>query len=451
MPPTALSLAWIEEHFIQKGVRMVSFAGSSRGVSVDLSAERWSYITRIMPLGDSITSGYKSSSEWGYRGPLWSKFYGQGSAIDFVGRYQDGPSSFLDPDHQGVIGETADGLVPLIPDLMTRYKPDVVLLMIGSSDIGDVGESPAQLRGEMKQILDQIAAKLPKTTVFVSTLTPLASDQPGSDQIAAANTEIRAVVADAAKKGQHVKLVEQKLTEADLIDGIHPNAGGYEKIAQAWYSAVTHDLPTRGGTPGGHPVALSSSEKNISGSEAGDWLTGDTGINQISGRGGNDIIRGNSGNDRLDGGSGIDSLNGGSGHDFLYGSSGNDRLIGWTGNDTLQGGTGQDLLTGSSGDDTFLFVGVRESGTGSSTRDVILDFRDGDTVDLSRIDASSKTAGNQAFHTVAHFTGSSGQLRWEKSGSGFLVSGDVNGDRNADFSIQVNTTLSKLHSWDFKF
>jgi lysophospholipase L1-like esterase len=120
-----------------------------------------------MPLGDSITSGFKSSSEWGYRGPLWNKFSGQGLAIDYVGRYQDGPSSFVDPDHQGVIWETADGLIPLIPDLMTRYKPDIVLLMIGSNDISDGGETPSQLHSEMKQILDRIVSKLPKTTVLV--------------------------------------------------------------------------------------------------------------------------------------------------------------------------------------------------------------------------------------------------------------------------------------------
>ena len=411
---------------------MVSFAGSSRGVSVDLSADRWSYVTRIMPLGDSITSGFNSSPGWGYRGPLWSKFSEHNLAIDYVGRYRDGPSSFLDPDHQGALGLTADGLIPLVPGLMTQYRPDIVLLMIGSNDISEAGDTPSQLRGEMKQILDRIASKLPSTTVFVSTITPLASDQPGSNLIAAANKEIRALVAEASRKGQHVELVEQKLTVSDLVDGVHPDAGGHAKLAQAWYSAITHELPARGGTPGGHPVALSPLERNISGSEATDRLAGDSLSNTISGRGGNDVILGRDGNDRLDGGGGVDSLKGGAG------------------NDVLLGGTGRDLLRGESGNDRFDFNSIRETGTTSSTRDVILDFRHGDVIDLSSIDANTRASGNQSFRNVSDFTGSAGQLTREKSGSGFLVSGDVNGDGNADFTIQVNTTLSVLHSYDFK-
>ena len=103
-----------------------------------------------------------------------------------------------------------------------------------------------------------------------------------------------------------------------------------------------------------------------------------------------------------------------------------------------------------SGNDRFDFNSIRESGTTSGARDVILDFRHGDKVDLSSIDARTQASGNQSFRIVSDFTGSAGQLTWDKSGSGFLVSGDVNGDGNADFSIQVNTTLSVLRSYDFK-
>jgi lysophospholipase L1-like esterase len=429
---------------------MVSFAGSSRGVSVDLATYRWSYVTRIMPLGDSITSGFNSPPDWGYRGPLWNKFHERGLAIDYVGGFQDGPSSFPDQDHQGGLGQTADGLIPLIPGLMTKYKPDVVLLMIGSNDISEAGDSPAQLRGEMKQILDRIASKLPSTTVFVSTITPLASDQPGSNLIPAANREIRALVADAARRGQDVELVEPKLTVSDLVDGVHPDAGGHAKLAQAWYSAISGELPARGGTPGGNPVSISSLERNISGSEATDRLSGNHLSNTISGRGGNDVVLGRDGNDRLDGGSGVDSLSGGDGGDALYGSGGNDTLKGGSGNDLLIGGTGRDILRGDSGNDRFDFNSIRESGATSGARDVILDFRHGDKVDLSSIDARTQASGNQSFRIVSDFTGSAGQLTWDKSGSGFLVSGDVNGDGNADFSIQVNTTLSVLRSYDFK-
>lgn len=410
---------------------MVSFVKSNRGVSVDLAADRWSYITRIMPLGDSITSGFNSSPGWGYRGPLWNKFHERGLGIDYVGEYRDGPSSFLDPDHQGGLGQTTDGQTGLAPDLMKRYKPDVVLLMTGSNDI-ESGDSPAQLRSEMRQLLDTIAAHRPNAKIFVSTLTPLASDQPGSSLIPAANREIKAAVAEAARKGQNVELVQPKLSLSDLADGVHLDASGHAKLAQAWYSAVMRELPAQGGTPGGNAVALNSGERHISGSQGTDRLAGDGLSNQISGRGGNDVMLGRGGNDRLDGGNGTDLLNGGAGNDVLRGSGGNDRM------------------TGGSGKDRFDFNSISDSGAASGTRDLIVDFRRGDKVDLSGIDANNGASGNQSFRIVSDFTGSAGQLTREKLGAGFLVSGDVNGDGNADFAIQVNTALSALQASDFK-
>jgi Ca2+-binding RTX toxin-like protein len=143
-------------------------------------------------------------------------------------------------------------------------------------------------------------------------------------------------------------------------------------------------------------------------------------------------VLGRDGNDRLDGGSGTDLLNGGAGNDVLLGSTGNDRM------------------TGGSGKDRFDFNSISDSGAASGTRDVIVDFRRGDKVDLSGIDANAGASGNQSFRIVSDFTGSAGQLTREKLGAGFLVSGDVNGDGNADFAIQVNTTLSALQASDFR-
>src|SRR5215217_6993230 len=119
---------------------MLSFAGTSRGVSVDLSTESWSFLARVMPLGDSITSGSQSPGNDGYRGPLWRQFAQTNMAVDFVGSFRDGPSSLPDRDHQGTPGQRADELAPLIPKLMTRYAPDIVLLMIGSNDIEQEGQ-----------------------------------------------------------------------------------------------------------------------------------------------------------------------------------------------------------------------------------------------------------------------------------------------------------------------
>jgi hypothetical protein len=75
---------------------VLSFSGTSRGVTVDLSSRYWAYstpyVSRIMPLGDSITSGFDIEPQWGYRGPLWNLLTQVGTPADFLGNLQSGPS-----------------------------------------------------------------------------------------------------------------------------------------------------------------------------------------------------------------------------------------------------------------------------------------------------------------------------------------------------------------------
>ena len=138
---------------------------------------------------------------------------------------------------------------------------------------------------------------------------------------------------------------------------------------------------------------------------------------------------------------GSDTIIGSNYSDFLMGYAGNDILSGGKGNDRLRGGAGKDTYTGGLGADDFIFNSIAEAGKGT-LRDVVKDFSrsQGDDIDLRIIDASTKTAGDQAFKFIdgAAFTGVAGQLR-EKSG---LIQGDVNGDKIADFEI----TLSNLEN-----
>lgn len=163
--------------------------------------------------------------------------------------------------------------------------------------------------------------------------------------------------------------------------------------------------------------------ENASGSERGDNIFGSdvataaiTNNNVLKGNGGGDVIFGYGGNDTIDGGSG---------------------------GDHIVGGLGKDYLTGGTEGDTFYYMDVAESTM--AARDVITDFvvgPDGDVIDLSRIDAISNNAANtnDAFTflgTNVAFTGVAGQLLSIWTGTGQLVMGDVNGDRVADFAIEL--------------
>ena len=116
------------------------------------------------------------------------------------------------------------------------------------------------------------------------------------------------------------------------------------------------------------------------------------------------------------------------------------------GDDRLIAGAGTDSLVGGPGADRFLFESLSDSSPLASLRDVIRDFSrtDGDKIDLSGIDANATWPAIKPSHWsgVTPFYGVAGQLHFANGG----VEGDVNGDRVADFSIQVTDLALPINS-----
>ena len=164
------------------------------------------------------------------------------------------------------------------------------------------------------------------------------------------------------------------------------------------------------------------------------------------------ILAGGGDRDRLFGLGGNDKLFGNGSSDTLAGGAGNDILTGGLGFDTLIGGFGRDVMTGGAHRDIFDFNALVDTGKTLVTRDVIRDFShvQGDDIDLSTIDAKVGVLGNQAFSFIGQsaFTGVKGQLHYKFAGSATLVEGDVNGDKKADFQIEL-TGHKLLTSGDF--
>lgn len=136
----------------------------------------------------------------------------------------------------------------------------------------------------------------------------------------------------------------------------------------------------------------------------------------------------------------------------LDGKAGNDTLKGEAGNDRLIGGAGADKLYGGSGADTFVFALKTDTTVAASGRDTLFDFSSaqGDRIDLSAMDASEKTSGNQTFLFIGTdaFHKKAGELRYGvKSGDAYIY-GDVDGDGMADFAILIDAVVS-LKASDF--
>jgi hypothetical protein len=142
-------------------------------------------------------------------------------------------------------------------------------------------------------------------------------------------------------------------------------------------------------------------------------------------------------------------LTGTGGNDTITGLSGNDFIIGGAGNDYLAGDGGNDTISGGAGADSFVFANVNVTTASTTT---ILDFShaDGDKINVHAIDANTNLAGDQNFQFIgtAAFTHTAGQLHYTVVGSDAYVSGDVNGDGVADFTIHL-TNVHSLMSSDF--
>jgi lysophospholipase L1-like esterase len=191
--------------------------------------------TRVMPLGDSITDGWQVPG--GYRAGLWQRF-GSNYRVDFVGSQFNGPVSLGDHDHQGHPGWRIDQIDANVVTWVRNAAPRTVLLHIGTNDVlqnYDLANAPARL----SSLVDKITATAPNADVFVAAIVPLSN--PGQEAAARAyNATIPTMVQSKASTGKRVHFVDMHtaLTTADLIDGVHPNAGGYDKMAATWYTAL---------------------------------------------------------------------------------------------------------------------------------------------------------------------------------------------------------------------
>ena len=204
---------------------------------IGMTAHAQSAGLRLMPIGDSITAGYRSSTGNGYRGPLYPELINQGDALDFVGSQRSGV--MFDPDNEGYYGDRIDQITGLINTELALYQPNIVLLHIGTNDLGqnyNVSTAP----GRLASLIDQIIAADPNATVLVAQL--ICNSNAGVQSlINSYNSQIPGIVQARVNAGKHVYTVSMSsLNTGDLNDGLHPNDGGYQKMADNWDAAIQH-------------------------------------------------------------------------------------------------------------------------------------------------------------------------------------------------------------------
>jgi Ca2+-binding RTX toxin-like protein len=214
-----------------------------------------------------------------------------------------------------------------------------------------------------------------------------------------------------------------------------------------------------GGEDGNDRISGGAGGDRLFGDAGNDLIGGGEGADGLFGQAGDDFMGGEGGDDFLDGGAGVDVLFGDAGNDVIIGGAGADRVFGQDGNDTvrgdegddyldgnagndvLEGNAGMDQLRGGAGADTFFYNAVSDAAPVSTgALEQILDFNqaEGDRINISRIDADTTQAGDQAFTLVSAFSGQRGQavLTTNADGTTFLAL-DLDGDRVGDFSVLI--------------
>jgi hypothetical protein len=224
---------------------------------------------KIMPLGDSITEGWMASMIGhpeadiaGYRGPLYSKLVTAGYSVQFVGSNSTFPGALpaAQIHHEGHSGwmispgmagtEQRDGLTNHIADWLgpNGVDPDVILLMIGANDVwwnNQLDTAPDRLSGLISQISNKTTGLKPNAKVIVAQISPF-NDDAMDARAQAYNIGVAKVVADHIEWHENVSLVDMHTAlgrATDLSDLVHPNAAGYDEIADVWYQGIAAGVP----------------------------------------------------------------------------------------------------------------------------------------------------------------------------------------------------------------
>jgi subtilisin-like proprotein convertase family protein len=163
-------------------------------------------------------------------------------------------------------------------------------------------------------------------------------------------------------------------------------------------------------------------------------------IENAIGGDGFDTLVGNSADNRLYGGRGNDRLAGNGGDDTLVGGDGDDRLFGQSGSDVIVGGPGRDLLSGGTGADLFKFTKLSDTPL-TGPAEVITDFEDG-------LDRIALPVDSLTLIGSAQFRGGPNEMRMTNAGGHTFLELDADGDRVADFRLQLNG-LHTLQMSDF--
>jgi len=194
---------------------------------------------RIMPIGDSITEGTSGDATWRYW--LQKSLEANGCVVDFVGsrrgvRYGQARFSDFDPDHEGHWGWTTAQVKAEIDRWASDAKPEIVLLHLGTNDLGS---DPERIAAGLGAIVTSLRLANPAVEIYLARLISAAGVP--DEVMRRTNDAIARSGAEHDRPESRLIVVDQFTgfePRADTYDGVHPNESGERKMARRWFEAL---------------------------------------------------------------------------------------------------------------------------------------------------------------------------------------------------------------------
>ncbi len=120
-----------------------------------------------------------------------------------------------------------------------RAKPDVVLMHLGTNDIG-VGQDIDNTAQEIARVIARLRHHNPGVHVLLAAIIPVDHDRV-TQRIKRFNQALAPLAASVDTPASRVVLVDQFTgfdAERDTYDGTHPNESGTIKLAEKWFAAI---------------------------------------------------------------------------------------------------------------------------------------------------------------------------------------------------------------------
>lgn len=196
-------------------------------------------IYRILPVGDSITEGGNTFSN--YRYPLWEKLFSAGYLVEFVGSHSSG--SRVGPlRHEGYGGKNAEFLAGAVENFFRTNSADIVVVHAGHNHTNTEAPVPGIVAATEKMIRTARAANS-KIIVLVAQVIP-SGKLPKYEYLPELNVEL-------GKLAARMNSPESPVIAVNMADGfdwrtdtvadcVHPNARGADKMAAKWFAALTN-------------------------------------------------------------------------------------------------------------------------------------------------------------------------------------------------------------------